>query len=575
MNESLPRCLLKFGEDLHMIWTFLVNRILLVFAIVFSSLLGWPRQQALAFEDPVPLSSQMLLIKFDPSLSAAERQRIIDGMDAELVYWLPQIDTAQVRPLSTTSRTASALSLRYSHPSVLTVESDFEVMGVFEDQMFSVEALRRPASARLTPLSAPLSAPVTVNDPYFSDAAFVYAPHRIGIEDAWRFSMGDPSIIVAIVDTGVNASHPELAGQILKGYDFVNDDADADDDQGHGTHVAGIVAAAVDNGLGIAGICPYCTILPIKVLSALNSGSAMDVAAGIIYATDHGAAVINLSLGSELYSQVIADAVDYAQKQGVLIVAAVGNGRSQVPFYPAALDSVIAVTATNLTDERWSFSNYGSWVDLAAPGVNIFSTAHVETGAHPGYTVKTGTSMAAPHVSGVVALLRSLNPLLSVDEVRHILLSTADDLGDPGPDHLYGQGRINASTALSTLSRNLVENGGVAGVAWDDGNGNGLMDDDESLFTGSLTISIQNSEGQMMITQSGEEGKWGMDDLYPGQYYAIATATDNCQVTSAKVRLFSIEKGKVVTDVNFGVLLNSQEELFYTFLPLTTTGRHP
>jgi subtilisin family serine protease len=551
-----------------MIWPSLVNRILLVFAIVFSNLLGSHRQQALAFEDPVPLSSQTLLIKFDPSLLAAERQRIIDGMDAELVYWLPQIDTAQIRLLSTTSRMAHSISLRHHYPSVLTVESDFEVMGVFGDQMFSVEALRRTAIA-------PLSAPVSINDPYFNDAAFVYAPQRIGIEDAWRFSIGDPSIIVAIVDTGVNASHPELAGRILRGYDFVNNDADADDDHGHGTHVAGIVAAAADNGLGMAGLCPQCTILPVKVLSALNSGSSMGVAAGIIYATDHNAAVINLSLGSDLYSQAIADAVDYARKQGVLIVAAVGNGRSQVPFYPAALDGVMAVSATNLTDERWSFSNYGSWVDLAAPGVNIFSTAHIAAGAHPGYTFKTGTSMAAPHVSGVAALLRSLNPLLSVDEVRHILLSTADDLGNPGQDNLYGHGRINASTALSTLARNLIENGGVAGVAWDDRDGNGIMDDDESFFTGSLTISIQNSQGEIMITQSDEEGKWGVNDLYPGQYHAIATATDNCQVTSAKVRPFSIEKGKVVTNVNFGVLLDSQEELFYTFLPLTTTGRHP
>ena len=305
------------------------------------------------------------------------------------------------------------------------------------------------------------------NDPRFGQQ---WALDRIRAPQAWDLTTGSSDVIIAILDTGVDLSHEDLRGKLMPGYDFVNGDDDPRDDHGHGTQVAGIAAAATNNGRGVAGVGYHCTIMPIKVLDSRAIGLHSWIAQGIIYATDHGARVINMSLGSYTSSNTLRDAVDYAWRHGVLLVAAVGNGCTSLPAYPAAYEPVMGVSATNRYDQRAPFSNYGSHVSVAAPGVSILSTRR-----GGGYQSWNGTSMASPHVAGLAGLIfaqiasarSGLEPDTSDGNwaasacedqsrtnatVREIIESTADDLGSPDRDPFFGYGRINAYRALSNSS---------------------------------------------------------------------------------------------------------------------------
>jgi thermitase len=295
------------------------------------------------------------------------------------------------------------------------------------------------------------------NDPDFNDPAKVYAPQLIGAPAAWDLTSGSPSVIVAVVDSGISASHPEFAGRIrpcVNGSgqsdicDFVNGDSDPADDQGHGTHVAGILAAAMDNNQGSAGIAPNVSILPVKVLNASNVGNIADVVSGIIYASDHGARIINLSLAYTTISEAMHDAIRYAADRGVLPVVAAGNSSTGLNFYPAAFEESFAVAATTSADIRYPVSNFGDYVDIAAPGENIYSTYW--TASDPAtYTKLSGTSMAAPHVSGLAALLLSRRSDLGPADLRAIIQQTAVDLGATGWDPTFGYGRISAAAAVA------------------------------------------------------------------------------------------------------------------------------
>ncbi len=285
----------------------------------------------------------------------------------------------------------------------------------------------------------------TPNDPFFSSQYGLYGQSSNGINalGGWDIEQGKKSIIIAAVDTGVDYRHEDLAGKIIKGYDFVNEDFDPMDDNGHGTHVAGIMGAIANNGRGIVGVCPRCSVLAVKVITADGSGSNSWIANGIANAVNLGARVINLSLGGLDNSKTIRMAVRQANQQGVLVVAASGNDGSGVPLYPAALPEVIAVGATNRYGDKASFSSYGSHLELAAPGEAIYSTL---IGNH--YEAWNGTSMASPHVAGLAGLILSRNPSLTNGQVRQILVGTAQDLGVAGRDTYFGYGRINVQAAL-------------------------------------------------------------------------------------------------------------------------------
>jgi len=281
------------------------------------------------------------------------------------------------------------------------------------------------------------------NDPSLSQQ---WSIPKMKVDAAWDTTKGDASVIIAVIDTGVDVDHPDLMSNLVSGYNTINDTTDADDDNNHGTHVAGIAAGIVDNNVGISGIAGKSKIMPIKAMGSNGTGQMSDVIEGIYWAADHGAKVINMSLGFAAPSapQSLQDAVDYAYNKGVVVIAAAGNDNVGTPRYPAALNHVIAVAATDSSDKKASFSNYGSHIDVAAPGVNIYST--IRDGQ---YGMMNGTSMATPNVSGVVALILANNPNLTPAQVESLLASTATDLGALKKDSIFGYGLVNAFAALT------------------------------------------------------------------------------------------------------------------------------
>lgn len=305
-----------------------------------------------------------------------------------------------------------------------------------------LKALRQRKDVEYAEVDQVAQAFGTANDPYFTSGQEWHLA-KIQATSAWDVTTGSSNVIVAVVDTGVAAGHPDLAGKILPGYDFVSNDSDPSDDNGHGTAVAGTLAAASNNSLGVSGVTWANPILPVKVLDSTGSGSHSAIASGILYAADHGARIINLSLGGTSNSQTLQDAVNYAWNKGAVVLAAAGNNGNNVPCYPAACQNVVAVAATNSADGRPSWSNYGSYVDVAAPGENI-----VTTSAPNSYGSWNGTSFACPVASGVAALMASANQQLSNAQLVNLFFTSCDDIGAVGVDENSGNGRVNASRAV-------------------------------------------------------------------------------------------------------------------------------
>lgn len=307
------------------------------------------------------------------------------------------------------------------------------------------------------------------NDPYFS---YQWHMQQIHMPQAWDIATGTGAV-VAVIDTGVAYENygqyqraPDLAGtNFVQGYDFVNNDAHPNDDEGHGTHVTGTIAQTTNNNLGVTGVAFNCSIMPIKVLDQNGSGSYADVADGIYYAADHGADVINMSLGGPYNSNTLHNAVIYAYNQGVTIVAAAGNSGSSPVDYPARYPEVIAVSAVRYDKQLAPYSSYGQEVELCAPGGDlnvdqnhdgygdgVLQQTFSGSPTNFGYYFYQGTSMATPHVSGVAALLVSLG-VRGPDNIRQILRDTAEDLGAPGRDQYYGYGLVDAYAAVMRASQ--------------------------------------------------------------------------------------------------------------------------
>ena len=333
---------------------------------------------------------------------------------------------------------------------------------------------------------------------------------------AWQATTGI-SITIAILDTGVDLYHPDLNAKIwsnpgeipdngldddengyiddVHGWDFVDKgDNDPQDDNGHGTHVAGIAAAETNNDVGVAGVSWGAVIMPVKVLNSENKGYHSDIIKGLIYAADNGARIINMSFASEVEDPALKEAIEYAHDtKGCLLVAAAGNWakKGNPVTYPAAFPGVIAVAATDITDTRWSESEHGPFIDLVAPGLHILSTYWFR-GAHD-YTWADGTSMAAPHVSGVAALVWSINPEYTNDEVEERIERGADDLGTPGWDQYYGWGKVNAYKAVAgSISGHVRNNAGVP-------------------LSGATVAIISGPCSGMAISNAGSYRIWGLD----------------------------------------------------------------
>ncbi|QRG69615.1 S8 family peptidase [Brevibacillus choshinensis] len=282
------------------------------------------------------------------------------------------------------------------------------------------------------------------NDPYYTE--YQWNLPLIGMEQSWDVSEGSSDVIVAVVDTGVDMNHPEFKGKLVEGYNVLDDSNKPQDDNGHGTHVSGIIAAKTNNKNGIAGMTWKSKLMPVKAIGADGSGSAVDIAQGIYWATDNGADVINLSVGNYTSSAALKEACKYAYDNNVVLVAASGNDASDQPSFPAAYDEVLSVAAVDHNKERADFSNFGDYVDVAAPGVDIPST-YISSD----YASLSGTSMACPHVAALAALVRSVHPDMKSHDVMEIIRKSALDLGPPGHDQLYGYGMIDVSRTLKQL----------------------------------------------------------------------------------------------------------------------------
>lgn len=366
------------------------------------------------------------------------------------------------------------------------------------------------------------------NDPGYASQ---WAYPLMGSPAGWDVTTGSASITIAIIDSGIDETHPDLASKIGPGYDFVDGDANPHDLNGHGTHCAGIAAAATNNAIGVAGMDWNARIMPVRVLNEVGSGYTSDIVDGIYWAYQNGAKVLNLSLGGPSYSQSMQDVVTAANAAGSLVVAAMGNDNVSTPMYPAAYDNVLAVSATGPTDAKATYSNYGSHCDVAAPGGDmsyyqdpngIYSTMPTypvyltNIGFYQNYDFLNGTSQAAPHVAGLAALVWSMQPALSPNEVQTMIQDTAVDLGTPGKDIYYGYGRIDVAAALQAYNPpqaptiSPINNPGgddTYTVNWNDvadATSYTLQEDDNSSFTSpEVVYSGANSQYQVVGQESG------------------------------------------------------------------------
>lgn len=476
----------------------------IIVAVLISSLMAAGPVAAAGVEAPKPPTwntpdTIRLVVKFERGASVERAQRLASAFGGKTVTSIPQLNALVVAVPE--EKLAAALAAYRSLPDVQYVEQD----GI--------------AQAAFTP-----------NDPEYT--LHQYGPEIINAAQAWDITQGSADILVGVVDTGADFSHPDLADKLVAGWDFANNDNDPSDDNGHGTHVSGIIAAATNNGIGIAGVGFNTRVLVVKSLNAQGSGYYSTIAQGITYAADQGARIINLSLRGTIPSSVLEDAVKYATSKGVLVVAAAGNDGSDSPVYPAAYPETLAVAATDWNDQRWGISNFGDFVDVAAPGVGVYSTDWAG-GAGP-YASRSGTSMAAPHVAGVAALVLAANPNLTADEVRNIIESTAKDLGDPGWDPYYGYGRVDAYQAVlaATQGAPQTQAATLGDRVWIDANGNGVQDAGE-VGLPDVTLSLHTSDGTLVATTvTDNNGQYVFTDVAPGDYYIQVTVPTGYVLTS-------------------------------------------
>ncbi|GBL15859.1 thermophilic serine proteinase [Microcystis aeruginosa NIES-1211] len=296
---------------------------------------------------------------------------------------------------------------------------------------------------------------IAPNDPNYSKQ---WNLRGINIERAWEENQGQ-GITVAVIDTGVSKVPDLRETEFVEGYDFVNDRSNAEDDNGHGTHVAGTIAQSTNNNYGVAGIAYKAKIMPLKVLSGTGGGTVADIAEAIRFAVDNKADVINMSLGGGGETQVMKEAIEYAYSKGVVIVAAAGNADDNSAAYPARFPHVIGVSAVDASGNKAPYSNFGAGVDIAAPGGSdtgkiIQETIDPANGGEPAFLGFQGTSMAAPHVAGVVALIKAAG-IKEPSAVLEVLQQSARKINDDPFNH-FGAGQLDAGNALQLALKGQI-----------------------------------------------------------------------------------------------------------------------
>ena len=362
---------------------------------------------------------------------------------------------------------------------------------------------------------------------------------KIAAPAGWDITTGNTVVPIAIIDSGIDPSHPDLALKLLQGYNFISRTTDTHDVYGHGTKVAGSAAAAANNSIGVAGVAWQNPVLPIVVVDATGSADYANMASAIVYAADRGVRVISMSISGTDPSSALEEAVSYAWNKGSLFFASAGNTGTNVPRYPAACAKAIAVSATDSADNRASYSNYGSYVTLAAPGSNIYTTAN-----GGGYTYASGTSFSTPITAGLAALIVSINPALTNQQVKDILVQNADDLGVVGYDEYFGFGRINAAKSLAAAKVFVPQPDIAAPSVAFTSPGSG------SLLSGAVSVSVAASDntgvskvefyvdGTLVASTSSEPFTfyWDTKDVSNGSYQLTAKAYDMASnVSSATI----------------------------------------
>ncbi len=379
------------------------------------------------------------------------------------------------------------------------------------------------------------------NDPAYR---FQWHMKRIGMESVWGMQDG-AEVFIAVIDSGVDQGLSDFAlTDFEDGWDFVNNDNDPTDDNGHGSHVAGTVAQSTNNNYGVAGVAHKSAIIPIKTLDSNGKGYDYNIALSIRWAADHGADIINLSLGGG-HSPLVKEAVNYAWDKGIVIVCAAGNDGNNIPHYPAAYENCISVSATGFDDKMPAYSSYGSTIDIAAPGGDL--TAFLNGSKYPdgilqqipdkqnphAFAFLEGTSMACPHVTGVAAILKSKNLNITNRRIKEILYLSATDIGAPGVDDRFGHGLLDADKAVRILNSKAV--------AYFEANIVGLH---------VQFMDMSTTTGGEIVSWSWDFGEGGIvaekDPVhlykFAGTYLVSLTVTDSYGNISIKTRSVTVKK---------------------------------
>lgn len=390
------------------------ERILMVSVGVLVSIVGVTLAQR-SLGQPLSLENETktrLIIKYKPSVNKNEVRAKVSSFEG----------TANIADVSPINLEVISLPESLKNKIKAALAADPRVQYVEEDSI---------AYAALLP-----------NDPMIGEQWYL---GKVGMYNLWDKNFGQNGPVIAVLDTGVFGQHADLQGKMVPGRDFINNDTDPADDHGHGTAVSGVVAANTNNAYGVAGGCPGCRIMPVKVLGANGSGPASAILSGIRHAVDNGATVINMSLSGMSFMQSVQDAIYYAESKGVVVVAAAGNDSSGEIHYPSGFDKVIAVGATDQNDVTASFSNFGWWVDLAAPGTSFRMLGRSANT----FVLQQGTSFASPLVASVVGVLKTAFPQATRQQINEALVKTTDPCCS---GRSMEAGRMNANRAYDYLA---------------------------------------------------------------------------------------------------------------------------
>lgn len=313
------------------------------------------------------------------------------------------------------------------------------------DEVKAMQALKKDRRLKYVELDMAVMPAASVNDPSYTKS---WALPKTQATTAWDMTNGN-GVVIAILDTGVNSSHPDLASNIVPGWNIYDNNSNTSDVYGHGTGVAGTAAMVGNNGTGSAGVAWGAKIMPVRISAPDGYAYWSTVAQGVYWAADNGAKVVNISYNGVSGSSTVQSAAQYLRNKGGVVVVAAGNSGGLESI--AANDALLTVSATDSNDVRASFSSYGDYVDLAAPGVSIYSTTSAGS-----YANWSGTSFSSPVTAGVVALMMSANSKLGSADIERILKSTAVDLGSAGADPYFGAGRVDAAKAVATAKSTVT-----------------------------------------------------------------------------------------------------------------------